>query len=154
MHVSVDLWQLPNDRLTCALSDKIESNFYARCPPEKRPAFLRPDDNDDLTTPVESQAASTAGDIEEISPSKLSKEEDLEAEDEKGDMKEESDSTSVGSGTRPKKTKTEKAKPKHDESLLMALHTTFMFRWWTAGVFKLLSGEHSFMCMYDRADPI
>jgi ATP-binding cassette, subfamily C (CFTR/MRP), member 1 len=36
-----DLWQLPPPRLTQNLSDRVERNFFARCPPAKRPAFLR-----------------------------------------------------------------------------------------------------------------
>lgn len=32
-----DLWELPPDILTANLSSVVETNFYARCPPEKRP---------------------------------------------------------------------------------------------------------------------
>ena len=33
----LDLWTLPNARLTSTLATEIEENFYARCPPELRP---------------------------------------------------------------------------------------------------------------------
>ncbi|KAJ7591654.1 multidrug resistance-associated ABC transporter [Mycena floridula] len=36
-----DLWQLPRDRQTDALTAKFEYQFYRRCPPEKRPRFIR-----------------------------------------------------------------------------------------------------------------
>ncbi|TFK36264.1 cadmium ion transporter [Crucibulum laeve] len=36
-----DFWELPNSQLTNTVTDKVEANFYARCPPEKRPNFLR-----------------------------------------------------------------------------------------------------------------
>lgn len=32
-----DLWELPPDILTANLASVVETNFYARCPPEKRP---------------------------------------------------------------------------------------------------------------------
>ncbi|KAG7091281.1 hypothetical protein E1B28_010329 [Marasmius oreades] len=36
-----DLWELPPDRLTTALTDQVEAAFYARCPPEQRPLAFR-----------------------------------------------------------------------------------------------------------------
>lgn len=133
-----DLWQLPNERLTSTLSDKIERNFYSRCMPDKRPYFLR---YDDAATPVDSSEA-LEGDTEKASPRLSETNEDLVVQDEKVDSKEGMASVSTStpinsqSKTRTKKTKS----PKHDESLLMALHTTFFLRWWAAGVFKLCSG--------------
>lgn len=38
--ISTDLWELPQSRLTSAITDKTERNFYSRCPPEKRPRFM------------------------------------------------------------------------------------------------------------------
>ncbi|KAF9269804.1 multidrug resistance-associated ABC transporter [Marasmius fiardii PR-910] len=35
-----DLWELPSKRLTHNITNELESNFFARCPPEKRPHFL------------------------------------------------------------------------------------------------------------------
>ncbi|KAF8880183.1 multidrug resistance-associated ABC transporter [Infundibulicybe gibba] len=35
-----DLWELPPPRLTSTVTNKVESNFYLRCPPESRPYFL------------------------------------------------------------------------------------------------------------------
>lgn len=36
-----DLWNLPPDRLTTALTDQVEVAFYTRCPPEQRPLAFR-----------------------------------------------------------------------------------------------------------------
>ncbi|KAF9474643.1 hypothetical protein BDN70DRAFT_884571 [Pholiota conissans] len=36
-----DFWELPASRSSSALTDTMERNFYARCPPEKRPLFMR-----------------------------------------------------------------------------------------------------------------
>ena len=36
-----DLWELDDRRRADVVTDRLESNFYARCPPEKRPAHLR-----------------------------------------------------------------------------------------------------------------
>ncbi|KAF8984488.1 P-loop containing nucleoside triphosphate hydrolase protein [Cyathus striatus] len=36
-----DFWQLPRSRLTSSITDKVESNFYSRCPEEKRPPSWR-----------------------------------------------------------------------------------------------------------------
>jgi hypothetical protein len=47
---------------------------------------------------------------------------------------------------RPKKFKTDsEGKKKYDSSLLKALHRTFFFTWWTAGILKLIAGTFSFM---------
>ncbi|KAF8884414.1 multidrug resistance-associated ABC transporter [Gymnopilus junonius] len=36
-----DLWDLPEARRTGILTDAVEKNYYARCPPEKRPFHMR-----------------------------------------------------------------------------------------------------------------
>ncbi|KAF7343004.1 Oligomycin resistance ATP-dependent permease YOR1 [Mycena venus] len=36
-----DLWSLPPERLTNAMAQKLQDNFYARCPPEKRPLYMQ-----------------------------------------------------------------------------------------------------------------
>ncbi|KAJ7284398.1 multidrug resistance-associated ABC transporter [Mycena rebaudengoi] len=36
-----DLWELPEPHLTGPTTDALEAHFYARCPPDWRPAFLR-----------------------------------------------------------------------------------------------------------------
>ncbi|KII85519.1 hypothetical protein PLICRDRAFT_319144 [Plicaturopsis crispa FD-325 SS-3] len=36
-----DFWQLPDNKLTHSLASAVETNFYARCEPARRPAFLR-----------------------------------------------------------------------------------------------------------------
>ncbi|KAJ7290727.1 multidrug resistance-associated ABC transporter [Mycena rebaudengoi] len=36
-----DLWSLPPERLTNVMAQKLQDNFYARCPPEKRPLYMQ-----------------------------------------------------------------------------------------------------------------
>ncbi|KAG9227354.1 hypothetical protein CCMSSC00406_0004107 [Pleurotus cornucopiae] len=36
-----DLWELTPSTLSTSLARRVETEFYSRCPPEKRPAFLR-----------------------------------------------------------------------------------------------------------------
>ena len=38
---SPDFWELPASRHTGAITDAVEQNYYSRCPPEKRPFFMR-----------------------------------------------------------------------------------------------------------------
>ncbi|KAF8882127.1 P-loop containing nucleoside triphosphate hydrolase protein [Infundibulicybe gibba] len=80
-----DLWELPRPRLTSSITDKVETNFYLRCPPESRPHFLQ-------------------GKLDQVSAAK----------DKKKD-------------------------PKYDSSLFLAIHQSFLFRIWSAGILKLLS---------------
>ncbi|KXN89182.1 Multidrug resistance-associated protein 1 [Leucoagaricus sp. SymC.cos] len=49
-----DFWELPKQNLTGSITDRVESNFYARCPPSKRPHLaLKPMDSpaSDSATP-------------------------------------------------------------------------------------------------------
>ena len=39
--VSLDFWELPASRHTGVITDAVEQNYYFRCPPEKRPFFMR-----------------------------------------------------------------------------------------------------------------
>lgn len=39
--VFTDLWELPDSRHTATLTDALEQSFFARCPSEKRPRYMR-----------------------------------------------------------------------------------------------------------------
>ncbi|KAH8103346.1 multidrug resistance-associated ABC transporter [Cristinia sonorae] len=108
-----DLWQLPSRNLTDSLSSTLEANFYERCPPEKRPAFLRNNDASStsaVTAPTASGKKTTQSEAEEKE-----------------------------SNTRTAHSSQEKKSPQHDSSLIKALHKTFFYRWWFAGLLKLIS---------------
>lgn len=100
-----DFWELPQERLTGSVTDSLETNFYSRCPPEKRPESLR----DSLKAPEDADASS------------LSEKEGPEV---------------IGTTA----VEDSKSSP-YDSSLIKALHTTFFYSWWTAGVLQLLSGK-------------
>lgn len=38
---SSDFWELPASRHTGVVTDTVEQSYYSRCPPEKRPFFMR-----------------------------------------------------------------------------------------------------------------
>lgn len=116
MPSTLDLWQLPPERLTESLSDNIERNFYERCPPPKRPLFLR----DVLDTPEEKIA-----EAEKIDHS------EMQQQDAESTIK--GDAQSAQSRPPVKKRK-------YDESLIKAFNKTFFTNWWTAGILRLTAG--------------
>lgn len=120
MRASPDLWELPEERLTHSLTGKLEHNFYNRCPPAKRPRFLRGSSQHPSSPPLSPK--------EEPTTSKNTESQPPGTEDTKPAQ------------TRKRFGKKSKApKPEHDSSLLRALHTTFWLRWWGAGFLKLLA---------------
>ncbi|KAI0071668.1 multidrug resistance-associated ABC transporter [Panus rudis PR-1116 ss-1] len=109
-----DLWELPPTKLTETLSHRIEKGFYARCPPEQRPAHLR------RTTSQQSEDVSHWDSVSD-----------------------ETDEPTVAEHAEKKpqstKKKSGKPKPKYDSSLVKAIYRTFMWQWWLSGALKLIS---------------
>lgn len=58
--ISVDLWELPQPLSTDAITEKTEINFYSRCPPEKRPRFMKETQIHDNVSPTISQISSNS----------------------------------------------------------------------------------------------
>ncbi|TFK36263.1 multidrug resistance-associated ABC transporter [Crucibulum laeve] len=119
-----DFWTLPKDRLTASITDEVEHNFYARCPPEKRPRFLRDNYTDsaayngyDLSKTVSPASTPESRERKELPITKGKK----------------------GWFGRGKASKNKKTKSPYDESAFKALHRTFIVRIWIAGILKLLS---------------
>jgi ATP-binding cassette, subfamily C (CFTR/MRP), member 1 len=131
--VPIDLWELPTDRQTASLSDEVERNFYARCPPEKRPIEFQ-----NIDTQASSSSNRTSATIDEDVPDKSEK---VATDPEKfpPDLKDDDVKITKQKTSKSSKSKAN-SKPKHDASLLKALHTTFFWRWWIAGALKLISG--------------
>ncbi|KAF8960708.1 ATP-dependent bile acid permease [Flammula alnicola] len=48
----VNFWELPASRHTVTITDTVERNYYSRCPPEKRPLFMRDTVSDDYKPPT------------------------------------------------------------------------------------------------------
>jgi ATP-binding cassette subfamily C (CFTR/MRP) protein 1 len=109
------LWELPKARLTSAITDDVETNFYMRCEPEKRPRFLR-DKFQDTAPPEELDEEKGASDATAPPPEAFTR-------------------TWYG-----KKQAVKVEKPVYDASLLQALHKTFFMRIWFAGMLNLFSG--------------
>ncbi|KAI0929440.1 hypothetical protein AcV7_005292 [Taiwanofungus camphoratus] len=137
-----DLWQLPTERLTGALSDVVERNFYERCPPEQRPPHLRSSIGSD--TGRHSSRSSTSSRTAENDKDVVD-EKDAAGADEKITPEPElvqetfsNPSTNKGKGKGKARLASEPAKDKkYDASLLKAIHKTFFFRWWAAGILTL-----------------
>jgi ATP-binding cassette, subfamily C (CFTR/MRP), member 1 len=106
----------------------VEENFYARCPPEKRPDFRR------LQSPP-----SAFPKEEETGPESIMPSTSIDKEKQVGEK-----NTSQTKWSRfqkkPKIFRTDSAgNIKYDSSLLKALHRTFFIRWWTAGILSLIA---------------
>ena len=126
----LDLWDLPDSQLTSSLTTEVEENFYARCPPEKRPEFYG-SRTSPSASPKEEETVS-----ELITP--LRSEDDSEKKD---DQKETSQPKKSWFQMKPKTFKTDsEGNRKYDSSLLKALHRTFFVRWWTSGLLVLIAG--------------
>ncbi|KAF5370935.1 hypothetical protein D9615_009781 [Tricholomella constricta] len=112
-----DLWELPPAQLTSTTTDAVEAHFFARCEPEKRPRFMQEKlrGSDDL---VLSATSTKEGTSNTEKPMKAS------------------ESRTPRFSCSWKRTKGGK-KSKHDSSLFLALHRTFIFRIWVAGILKL-----------------
>jgi ATP-binding cassette, subfamily C (CFTR/MRP), member 1 len=125
----LDLWDLPDSRLTSSLATEVEENFYARCEPDKRPEFYgsrsspstSPKEEEtvpELKTPLRSDDDSEKGQKETSQPNRKS-----------------------WFQMKPKTFKTDsEGNRKYDSSLLKALHRTFFVRWWTGGLLVLIAG--------------
>ncbi|KAF7792646.1 hypothetical protein EIP86_003743 [Pleurotus ostreatoroseus] len=109
------LWELSRQRQTDTLSQEVERNFYERCPPELRPVTLRP-------------ASNTEDFDEKVSSTDLDK--DAQPNEHNAAAQHSHDEKHA-----PKK--------KYDASLTKALHKTFFWRIWIAGVLKLMSGPYT-----------
>ncbi|KAI0659143.1 multidrug resistance-associated ABC transporter [Cubamyces menziesii] len=120
-----DFWQLPEWRLTNNVTERVETAFYRRCPPEERPAFI---DTDNEDAPAKRRRGS---DSISRQTSNSTKQGQLDKTDtEKGEPE---DTHHFVPETPAGK------QPKYDSSLVKALYNVFWLQWWTAGMFKLAS---------------
>lgn len=142
-----DLWELPDSLLTKSISAEIEHNFYTRCPPERRPTAFR-DQPAAHSNPTSAAHVPTSSNG--IFKTSLNEEMPGEKESQAGEERFPED-TNFEHGepmSPPSSSKSEKAEckskkikqPKQDSSLLMALHATFLWQVWIAGLLKLASG--------------
>ena len=114
----LDLWELPQSRHADTITVNVERNFYSRCSPDKRPAFLRTLHSD---TPLNDSNIDKTESINVVSE-----------EEKPGNVE----------PSKPKKTTgTEKSREKHDESLFKALHHTFFKRIWFSAILLVVSGK-------------
>ncbi|PVG03951.1 hypothetical protein CPB86DRAFT_748462 [Serendipita vermifera] len=107
-----DLWELDDARRSDHVSPLLEHNFYARCPPEKRPRHLQehniftPGKEKETNLPNLSAPNGDGDDVEAQKP--LTKEEE------------------------------KRRKKMYDESLVWALEKTFRYKFWMGGILQLI----------------
>ncbi|KAJ3915478.1 multidrug resistance-associated ABC transporter [Lentinula edodes] len=112
-----DLWQLPSARLTGNVTDRIEKNFFQRCPPDQRPRHLR----QKLRQIWEAEVTDAIPEQDNDSDSAYEGSSDTQKTDEK------------------KSVNKKNIEPKYDSSLLQAIYITFKAEWWISGMLKLIS---------------
>jgi hypothetical protein len=116
----LDLWTLPNARLTSTLATEIEENFYARCPPELRPD-LRPSQSSGPSDPAKKEETRSVS----VTPSTFVE----DKEKQEGGMNDATTKWWSWFQMKPKTFKIDSAGNKqYDSSLLKALHKTFFIR--------------------------
>lgn len=118
-----DLWELDDHRRAEVVTDRLESNFYVRCPPERRPARLRLRlSNNDKDTAGAIGTSDATGDDDN---------------DEKGLGALEAGAASPDPDN---KRNNKKTKPQYDSSLPLALQRTFFFPFWLSGILYAIGG--------------
>jgi hypothetical protein len=130
-----DFWQLPPHHLSSSISDRVEQNFYARCPPSKRPRHLS-----HQFTDVDDDTHNDVNDIEKAQDDLKLKPTDSASDTASPTPAE---FTEASPQTNHKKLfpgKNQK-KSKYDESLFKAIMRTFAFRMTLSGVLKFSAGE-------------
>ncbi|KAJ3720533.1 multidrug resistance-associated ABC transporter [Lentinula raphanica] len=121
-----DLWQLPPARLTANVTDRIESHFFQRCPPDHRPRHLR----HKLRQPWEPDSVDVnIGQDNDVDDMKKEKVDNDAPKTEATDKKR---SCSI-------LRRSKRVKPQYDSSLLQAIYRTFLTEWWISGMLKLVS---------------
>jgi ATP-binding cassette subfamily C (CFTR/MRP) protein 1 len=131
----LDFWLLPDAKLTGNLAARVEANFYARVPPEERPAMYR-----NLESAANNSVAARA-------PLQNDKEAALETLPSTPTQESKEDPSSDRPGVFQRRgtgvTPTthfgkQKGTPNYDRSLAKALHAAFWRRWWLCGLAKLI----------------
>ena len=138
-YVASDLWELPQSRLTMTVTDDVESHFYLRCPPEKRPRYM----GDSSQADAEMEQYSDKMKLEQSFSEEM-----LTASSTHPSVRRESEPSKSEEGLTPGMwfgREKKGGQPKYDESLFKAIHNTFFTRIWMAGVLKLASGEIPFV---------
>lgn len=125
-----DLWQLPSARLTANVTDRIETNFFQRCPPDQRPRHLR----QKLRQFWEAEVTDAIPEQDNDNDSAYEGSSDTQKTDEKKSFN-----------------RKKNIEPKYDSSLLQAIYITFKAEWWTSGMLKLISGYPNFLILCLRS---
>ncbi|KAL5489922.1 hypothetical protein ACEPAI_4754 [Sanghuangporus weigelae] len=135
-----DLWSLPPERRTEALTNLVEEHFYKRLPPEKRPSYMRRDSCEKQVNVSrecgpgdEKEEREKPEDLEATPPDSIT---NVESVDEKRPKFSFLKYKKVRQST--SKDAEKKDPPKYSKRpLLSAVHVAFFWRWWSAGFLKL-----------------
>ncbi|OBZ78499.1 Canalicular multispecific organic anion transporter 1 [Grifola frondosa] len=123
-----DFWQLPREKLTQTLSEKIENDFYSRCPPEKRPTFLH-----DIA-----QARSSA--LSPVGPTVTTDKSEIHVTAPSSQLEKTASASGVTDGTSEPNANGQEQQPFNPSaSLTKTIYHTFYWNWWISGFLKLFS---------------
>ncbi|KZW02973.1 cadmium ion transporter [Exidia glandulosa HHB12029] len=117
-----DLWEMDRERQARTVADRVETLFYDRCPPFKRPQHLRP--------PSQRTGRATNAPVPEPVLEKLQ-------EDASGSATPVPDKDIELTDAEKIKDASPNAKKVYDMSLLWTLNRAFFWRIWTSGIMKL-----------------
>ena len=150
-----DLWELDDRRRAHVVTDRLESNFYARCPPEKRPARFRRASTTTTTNANDKNATDAIiddGTVDDNDEKGLEMLENGTAGASPGREKE----NEKASHDRSRPAKEVKGKgrraPQYDSSLPFALQRTFFFHFWLSGILYAIGGPSILHSLYERME--
>lgn len=128
-----DLWSLQRTRLADSMADRIGEQFYNRCPEQLRPLGW----NNTNQEPAPTRAGDNINEKE-----KRDDVDNVSVSGESGELKAEKDAK-----TKQNRKPSKPIQPKANESgkdinfkrlFFLAIHSTLLWRWWLAGLFKLI----------------
>ena len=119
--------------MAAATADDIEKQFYARCPPEKRPRHLKGDIASDYASEVDDEASSEKDSGIHASSSSGAVAKDVEGSETPGRGLKRLLSSRKKVNIKPRGTV-------YDESIFRAIYHVFLTKIWVSGILKLLSG--------------
>lgn len=145
-HTMSDLWALPERRLAHTMADRVGEQFYSRCPEHLKPVLWRNKSLESSDEPISKEAAVDGSSAEDgsrrspVPPTELSRSRWLRNPFKRGPKH---DATkTIDDDTPPQ--------PNFARIFFGALHATLLWRWWLAGLFKLVGGKYVPLAFFDH----
>lgn len=153
-----DLWALPERYLSHSMADIFEKQFYSRCPEHVQPALFsgKPpasssQKSDDLRESsanksiIEGKAVGGSSDDRQRQSALLAPTTDASTQTPSMPYSQSrwcwNSRKRMPQGNKTTKTEDAARQPNYAGTFFGALHATFLWRWWFAGLLKLIAGE-------------